>query len=193
MNKETTDKALWEAMKNGSESAYAEIYRVHIAAMYRYGMGLSSLSEYFVFDCIHDVFTDVWAKRNLLNPPQNIRAYLLTSLKNRMQNQLLRSEKKYISLQDESFDDLWEEAVFEESQISVHPLVSKEELVKMLIEQLPPRQQEALRLRFVEELEFSELANVMNINRQSAQNLVFRAVEKLKNTLSEKKYKFLKN
>lgn len=105
------DKILWDAMQNGSEAAYAEIYRSHIAAMYRYGMSLSSLSEYFVFDCIHDVFTDVWAKRNTLNSPQNIRAYLLASLKNRMQNQLLRREKKYVSLQDESFDDLWEEAV----------------------------------------------------------------------------------
>ncbi len=52
-----------------------------------------------------------------------------------------------------------------------------------LILQLPPRQQEALRLRFIEEMEYSEVATIMSINRQSAQNLVARAVEKLRKSL----------
>ena len=55
--------------------------------------------------------------------------------------------------------------------------------MKKLISQLPPRQQEALRLRFVESFDYTEIAENMDINKQSAQNLVFRAIEKLREWL----------
>lgn len=178
----TNDTDVWEAFKKGNEDAYAIVYRENIAAMYRYGMSLSSISEYFVFDCIHDVFTEIWAKRNTITTPSNIRSYLLKSLKNRMQNQILRRENKFLPIKDGEFDELWEDSISDEMAFFNNYGFSKEELVNKLIAQLPPRQQEALRLRFVEELEYSEVANVMSINRQSAQNLVVRAVEKLRKT-----------
>ena len=46
-----------------------------------------------------------------------------------------------------------------------------------------PRQQEALRFRFVEAFDYNEIGETMEMNRQSAQNLVFRAVEKLREWL----------
>ena len=184
MDSKLTEKELWEAFKLGDEKAYSFIYKQHVSAMYRYGMSLSSLSEYFVFDCIHDVFTDIWAKRNHIITPNNVRSYLLRALKNRMQNQILRKESKYLAMNEGDFDELWDEAITEES-IHLNNLepISKEELVNKLISQLPPRQQEALRLRFVEDLEYNEVADMMSINRQSAQNLVVRAVEKLRKAI----------
>lgn len=178
------DIQAWEAFKEGDEEAYALIYRENVGAMYRYGMSLSSLSEYFVFDCIHDVFTEIWAKRQILSIPINVRSYLLKALKNRMQNQILRRESKFLPLGEGDFDELWEDAIAEESNLinSIEGF-SKEDLVNKLINQLPPRQQEALRLRFIEELEYNEVATIMSINRQSAQNLVVRAIEKIRKTL----------
>ncbi len=173
----------WEAFKKGDVDAYALIYSENVSAMYRYGMSLASISEYFVFDCIHDVFTEIWAKRTTISTPVNVKSYLFRALKNRMQNQILRRESKFTHLNDDNFDDLWDEAVSEELDMDQFDSLSKEELINRLINQLPPRQQEALRLRFIENLEFSEVANVMSINRQSAQNLVLRAVEKLRKTL----------
>ncbi|MEA5141019.1 RNA polymerase sigma factor [Arcicella rigui] len=184
MSSKLTENELWEAFKQGDEKAYSFIYKQHVSAMYRYGMSLSSLSEYFVFDCIHDVFTDIWAKRNYIITPNNVRSYLLRALKNRMQNQILRKESKYLAMNEGDFDELWDEAITEET-IHLNNLepISKEELVNKLISQLPPRQQEALRLRFVEDLEYNEVADMMSINRQSAQNLVVRAVEKLRKAI----------
>ena len=59
----------------------------------------------------------------------------------------------------------------------------REQLIKRLVSQLPPRQQEAIRLRFVENMEYTQIAELLSMNRQSAQNLVFRAVEKLRSWL----------
>jgi len=89
-----------------------------------------------------------------------------------------------MALNEGDFDELWDEAISEETTLLNNvDGFSKEELVNKLISELPPRQQEALRLRFVEDLEYNEVANVMSINRQSAQNLVVRAVEKLRKSL----------
>ena len=53
------EQEMWEAFLLGDEEAYTELYRLHVKAMYRYGMSLVAASEAFVFDCIHDVFTEI--------------------------------------------------------------------------------------------------------------------------------------
>ena len=52
--------------------------------MYRYGLSLVPVSEAFVLDCIHDVFAEIWAKKTRLTVPENVRYYLLKSLKTRI-------------------------------------------------------------------------------------------------------------
>ena len=45
------------------------------------------------------------------------------------------------------------------------------------------REQEAIRLRFVENMDYHEIGQVLEVNTQSAHNLVFRAMEKLRGWL----------
>lgn len=177
------DVQVWQAFQQGDEEAYTRIYRVHIRPMYRYGMSLTPISEAFVLDCIHDVFAELWVKRTRLTCPDNIRYYLLKALKTRMIHLLQRKERPFQSLNNLDFDDLWAEPSSEEIFTEQQESTNRKELVQKLISQLPPRQQEAVRLRFVEELDYTEIAEVLTINRQSAQNLVFRAVEKLRQWL----------
>ncbi len=148
--------------------------------MYRYGMSLVAASESFVFDCIHDVFTELWVKRARLSIPDNVRYYLLKSLKVRILHLLQRQQRPHQVLPQSNFDDLWADPSAEDLLAEEEDSLSRQVLVQKLLGQLPPRQQEAIRLRFVEELDYAEIADVLAINRQSAQNLVFRGVEKLR-------------
>lgn len=143
-------------------------------------MSLVSVSEAFVLDCIHDVFTEIWVKRSRLAEPDNVRFYLLKALKVRILHLLQRQERPYQSLSDAEFPELWDAASTEDIYAEIEDAESREKLVQKLISQLPPRQQEALRLRFVEEMDYEQIADVLDINHQSAKNLVFRAVEKLR-------------
>lgn len=45
---------------------------------------------------------------------------------------------------------------------------------------LSPRQKEAIYLKFVSNLSYEEISKVMQMNYQSARNLVFRGLEKLR-------------
>lgn len=179
MIEQKDEKLLWKAFQSGDEDAYAQIYRLHIKVMYRYGMSLVSVSEAFVFDCIHDVFTELWIKRERLSVPDNIRFYLLKSLKVRILHLLKRKERVYTPLTDEDYDNLWDESLDDAFHQS-DELYNRQDLIKKLIAQLSPRQQEAIRLRYVENMDYGEIASMLSVNRQSAQNLVFRAVERLR-------------
>jgi len=183
MDTPVNETRLWEAFQAGDEEAYTRLYRLHVRAMYRYGLSLVPVSEAFVLDCIHDVFTEIWAKRQRLTVPDNVRYYLLKSLKTRILHLLKRQERPHQFVSQDDFDDLWAEPSAEELRAQEEESTQRQELVKRLIDQLPPRQQEAIRLRFVENLEYNQIAEMLSMNRQSAQNLVFRAIEKLRTWL----------
>ncbi|RYF46430.1 MAG: sigma-70 family RNA polymerase sigma factor, partial [Cytophagaceae bacterium] len=100
---------LWTAFQSGDEKAYTQLYKLHIQAMYRYGMSLVAASEAFVLDCVHDVFTELWAKRARLIIPDNIRHYLLKALKNRIMHLLERKERSTQSLDEAEYEALWAE------------------------------------------------------------------------------------
>jgi len=177
------EQELWEAFQLGDEEAYTQLYRLHVKAMYRYGMSLVSVSEAFVFDCIHDVFTEIWFKRNKLSVPDNVRYYLLKSLKVRILHLLTRKERPYQTL-NEDFDDFLIEPSAEEIFTQKEEASTRQEMITKLVSQLSHRQQEAIRLRFAENMNYEQIAEIMLVNRQSAQNIVFRAVEKLRTWLA---------
>lgn len=176
------EQQLWQAFQKGDEGAYTQLYQLHIKAMYRYGMSLVAVSESFVLDCIHDVFTELWAKRDRLTLPDNIRYYLLKSLKNRIMHLLARKERPLMPLLETDYEALWAEPDTELLD-ALETADNQQQRLQRLIAQLPPRQQEALKLRFVENMNYTQIGEILAVNQQSAKNLVFRAVEKLRSLL----------
>lgn len=148
--------------------------------MYRYGMSLVAASEAFVLDCVHDVFTEIWVKRTRLTTPDSVRHYLLKALRTRIMHLLERKERPFLSLDETNYDALWAEPNDLEIREELESFNSRQEQLQHLITQLPPRQQEALKLRFIENMDYNQIGEVLAVNQQSAKNLVFRAVEKLR-------------
>lgn len=172
------EQILWVAFLNGDQESYSQLYELFIRDMYRYGTSLVTTSDAFVLDCIHDVFTEIWAKRSRLSVPDNVKYYLLKALKTRIMHLLERKERSFkplseVDLQMFETNDL---EIIEELEVAS----SRQERLKILIAQLPNRQQEALKLRFIENLNYAEIGNLLEVNTQSAKNLVFRAIEKLR-------------
>ena len=83
----------------------------------------------------------------------------------------------------EDFEDLWFESSAEDILTQKEESASREELLTRMVARLPPRQQEAIRLRFVENMDYHEIGEVLEVNTQSAHNLVFRTMEKLRGWL----------
>ena len=56
--------------------------------------------------------------------------------------------------------------------------------VKKIMDSLTERQKEIIYLRFVHDMSFDDISQIMDINTQSARNLISRSLQKLRDNIS---------
>ena len=161
----------------GDDNAYSTLYELYAKDLYAFGLSLRVKTE-LIEDAIHDIFVEIYTHRNNLEKVNNIKYYFLAAFKNRL-FLLLKKESNTVKITETDTVEL-EERGFQESWIEKEEDIEKQLLVKRLLSELNKNQREAIYHRFVEEMSCEEIATLMNINYQSAKNLIHRSVEKLK-------------
>ena len=177
------DSDVWAAFRQGDERAYATLYEQHAAALYEYGVRLVQ-DEFLVRDALHDLFVKLWAKRAKLGPLDNVRYYLLTGLRNALLDKKRRDQRyQHVSLEDEnapftlSFSPEAEAMQQQEQQGQAARLAAA-------VEQLSPRQKQVIYLRYYEELEYAQIAELLAINIKGVYKLTARALDALKEIMN---------
>ena len=172
-----SDTLLWNDFIKGNEDAFRLIYNSHVQSLFKYGCNFTH-DEALVKDCIHDVFIDLSKYRSDLGTTNNIKLYLFKSLKRKIIKSLGKGEilgimdpEKLFFHYTVSCEDEMVENEFEQQRYV---------LLDKAMSTLSPRQKEAIYLKFVTDLSYDELSKVMQLNYQSARNLVFRGLEKLR-------------
>ena len=184
---EMSDSELWSLFLSGDKKALSYIYKNQYHQLLSYGIKLYPDYE-VVRDCIQDLFVKLYLNHKKLSPTLNINAYLLRSLKNRLYDVL--SDKKDISSLDETlaFDFTIDEEFFLQFPDNDDIDLQKKKKLHEIIHMLPSRQQEILYLRFVRELDYVEIGEILGINYQSTKNLLSRSLAKIRKVFfSDKK------
>lgn len=172
---------LWQEFLQGNESAFETIYREHAKPLMQYGRIFTTDND-LLHDCIHDLFVEIYNKRNNLGPTNNIRFYLITSLKHKL-IKAKNSSNKFSTLKDTlNMQDDFSLVMKIEKNESAN-LMSK--ILLSSSAQLSSREREAVYLRFTQELSYEEISKLMAINYQSVRNLIYKAIQKLKNIMSK--------
>lgn len=172
-----TDSLLWNDFKRGNREAFHAIYKNHVQTLFKYGCNFTQ-DEAFVKDCIHDVFIDLVRYGSALGSTNNIKLYLLKSLKRKIVRSLYkRRHFKVLEKEDVAFQYYLSEEDEMADDIDSH---NRSQILNTAMEVLSPRQREAIYLKFVSNLSYEEISNLLEINYQSARNLIFRGVEKLR-------------
>ena len=172
------DCLLWSQLKAGDEEAFSLLFEKYYGLLVNYGKTLNSESE-IVKDCIQDVFVDIWNYRNNLNEARVVKAYLLSSVRKRI---VRLHERNYIfsnTINIDSIDFLHEYSI-EDRLIADETMAKSVKKINKLINSLPPRQSEALYLRYHQGLTVDQVSEVLNINYQSTKNLLHRAILQLR-------------
>jgi len=132
-------------------------------------------------DSINEIFISIWTNRQNLHHIHSHQSYIFTSFRNNI-FQKIRSAK-FIQ-----FNEAGQET---EIQFSVDSIIIKNETDAALrlqlenaLQQLTPRQREAIFLRFYEELSYAEIAGIMDISVKATYKLMARALSELKDILS---------
>jgi RNA polymerase sigma factor (sigma-70 family) len=172
----------WSQFLSGDKEAYCWLYNTYVQILYAYGLRFTTDGE-IIKDCIQDIFTHLYKDRNRLMMPDNVKVYLLVSLKNNLQRALNR-ESIYDSIQPEDIHFSLEPTV-EEQMIDQEQSDSRQKKIDEMLSSLPPRQKEILYYRFIQQLSMDEIEVLMTLNYQSAQNLIQRALKKLRETYGD--------
>ncbi|TDB67910.1 RNA polymerase sigma factor [Arundinibacter roseus] len=177
LSTEETQK-LWQEYRNGDIYALASLMQAFYPDLFHWGMRLHSDRE-FVKDCIQETFLTLWKIQDTIRPVENVRSYLLVILKNK----ILREKTQ----QSHFFNhDLSEDYCFSVEFSSDLRLIDEEHEVYQLrkleqgMNQLPARQKELIYLRFYQNLSFEQIAEVMNLGRQSVYNLMQKSLQSLR-------------
>ena len=176
----STDTLL-ASFQAGNMAAFSQLYDLHINILFNYGLKLT-IDKELLKDCIHDIFVKLYTKKDELGTIDNLKSYLFISLKNKLCDELRRRclmsdtavEEVSISTPTDVEDDYMEEEQ-RKNEFS---------LVRRLLDQLSPRQREALTLYYIEEKKYEDICEIMNMNYQSVRNLMHRGLTKLRSLAS---------
>ena len=175
---------LWKRFLSGDDAAYSRLYTEYVQTLYRYGSRFTSNGE-LIKDCIQDIFTTLYKDRHRLGPPPaNVKVYLFVSLKNNLVR-ALQKESRHEPFEHEIHTFLLEPSV-EEQFIDNESNRNQQKLIEKILLILTPRQKEIIYYRYIQELELDEICKLMQLNYQSAQNLLQRSIKKIREHFHKK-------
>lgn len=167
----------WKRFREGDQKSFTNLFALTSNRLFCYGMKFTN-DEELVKDCIQDLFLKIFQARLVLPPIDNPMFYLLTSLKNILIDTLSRVENiTYFSPQQMPFYVTFIYGPDEEGNEADD---ETKERFDQAVALLSERQKEAIYLRYQSELSYDEIAKLLNINYQSARNLIHRAIEKIR-------------
>lgn len=177
------DSYIWNKFRDGNASAFEIIYERNFNMLANYGNRMWQDKD-LVKDAMQDMFVDLWRNRTNLGYTDSIKFYLLIAFRRNLIKKIVAA-KKLDSLVDTHgvFSGAFELA-HDLSMISAEIEESKLNELNNQLDNLSPRQKEAIFLRFYSGLNFAEISKTMGINKQSAYNMVFRALEILRERMA---------
>ncbi|MEZ4909536.1 MAG: sigma-70 family RNA polymerase sigma factor [Saprospiraceae bacterium] len=172
-----TDALLWSRFKSGQHAALREIYDRHVYSLYQYGRRFCDDTS-LVEDAIHDLFVNIWEKRNTLGDTDTIIGYLCVALR----RDLIKKVKQNQSTIHPSTDEIPEhfDWSIEDTLLSSEQQNADSVKIERAMAKLSARQREAIYLKFFEEMSYEDICNIMQLNYQSARNLIARAIIELR-------------
>ena len=180
MNVSTPDHiSLFTKFKEGDDDAYSFFYQYFINDLYAYGISLGGEKE-VVKDAVQDIFLKIYFEEKDFASIDHLKYLLLKSLKNRLYN-------IYKSKAVSTTTDISEEILsFSITTTVLDRIIDEEDrsIIKQqiddLLTKLTSRQKEAIYLRFMQELEYEEIAEIMDMTPHAARKLISRSLKRLR-------------
>jgi len=166
-----------DKIRYGDKSEFEKLYRL-------FCQSLVLFTNKYVYDLdiaeniVQDVFVNIWQNRDRLDPTQNFKTYLYTSVKNRALNYTNRQgiERRYkemimINERDNHTP---------ESQYNLRELETQ---VNKAVESLPEKRRIIFLLSRNDHLTYAEIADVLGVSVKTVENQMGKALKSLRSYL----------
>lgn len=173
-----TKQDILKKFLSGDDQAYTWVYNTYSPDLFSYGKSLG-FDKNILKDTIQDIFFKILCDRKLLAGVENMKFYLFRALRNQLINQNRR-------INIPSIETTKNEPPFFIKVTILDQLIEEEEReelrnrIENLLNCLTERQREAISLRFIHELEYDEIASILNMTSPAVRNLIARAIKRMR-------------
>ncbi|UEG55181.1 RNA polymerase sigma-70 factor [Mucilaginibacter daejeonensis] len=174
------EQALVAAFKAGDEDAFEDVFNQNFRKLYAFAFKMLKNKEQ-AEEIVNDAFLIVWANRDKLNIELPILPYLYTVTKRLAINSL-----RQVANSQRAVEELWK--VLENFSNATEEMVLLNDLQRYTDESvsiLPPQQQQVFKMSRFEGLSYDEIAQQLNISKNTVRNHLAAALKTLRSRLNQ--------
>ncbi|HEX2628496.1 MAG TPA: RNA polymerase sigma factor [Chitinophagaceae bacterium] len=175
---ESKELQLWKSFQLGDEKALADLYSIYFTTLYNYGFKFSRDAG-FVEDCIQELFIKLIRNKKNLSLPVSVKTYLFKALRSVMFDKWEQA-KKHISQELNETTDFDLAFQQESALVSSEDIAQQQRKLEAALQQLTPRQREAIFLKYQEGFSYPEIAEMLSLTQKATYKLIARAVQALR-------------
>jgi len=157
-----SDNELADLLKSGDQAAFTEIYDRYFWLLHAHAYKWMRDRD-DTKDIIHELFSNLWAKRETLILEDKLAPYLYASVRNRIFNQLAR--EKYSVQYSDSLEDF-----IDHGECVTDHLIRERILMEIIeagIAEMPRKMREVFEMSRKQQLSHKEIAEQLNISEDT--------------------------
>jgi RNA polymerase sigma factor (sigma-70 family) len=171
------DAKLWQRFLEGDRTVFEYLVQTYYTSLFEYSLKFT-LDRDKAKDHVHDLFTTLWERRAHLSHVDQIKPYLLKSIRNNIFKEFNRSGV-FQNINDYEDERVQDESM-EMKMISEESIVERQRKINFILDQLTRRQKEIIHLKFYEGLSNEQIADILFISRGAVANLLHQTLKLVK-------------
>ncbi|MEA3461036.1 MAG: RNA polymerase sigma-70 factor [Bacteroidota bacterium] len=156
--------------------AFEELFKTYFAPLMAFSRKILR-DEDDAREVVHQVFINLWEKRDEIDLSTSLKSYLFTSVNNRSLN-VIRDRKKFSSEEVPELAGEWDVSAQMES-------MELEEKIKEAIASLPGRCREIFELNRFDGMKYGEIARHLDISVKTVENQMTKALKILREQVAK--------
>jgi len=177
-------KQLWEQALAGDVKSFSLIHHELYSSLYFYLYKIVK-DEDAAQDILQDLFVKFWERKERFGPIQNVKYYFFKSARSQAINYLKSYRPELLDVQHHKQLDI----EFSTEDILVNREMGQEAqlALTMALNTLPKRQKEMIFLRYFDNWNYDQIAEVTGLQYQSVVNHVHRGISQLRSVMTVNK------
>ena len=171
------DKRLWENIQTGDKQALNKLHKKYFHQMCLYAHKSTNHSG-IVEELVSDCFIKLWENRKKINIKISVKNYIFLILRNSIIDFFRKKQIHTETL--ENVPEIADESYFDEQKHYA--------LLYQALEKLPEQRRKILELAVFESLSYKQIAEKLNISRNTVKTQIARAYRFLKESLVPKDF-----
>ena len=170
---------LLKRLQRNDAEALASLMWLYYDDLHNYGARFTT-DKALVKDCIQEIFISLWQRRETADTILSPKFYLLRAIKNKILKSLHKNNHSAFPNNEYYFS--YELSI---EQIIIEREVNEEKVQKLrkTLELLSKKQKEIVYLKYYHHLDHTQIAELMNVTRQTVYNLLHETLNKLRSLL----------